>query len=102
VKKQLQTLTNKVRLLAVILYYTMLMLTLLSGIILKRPNITLGFTALEICAYLWYCFCWSTYSKTFVKHVQEHHQQHHHHHHYHHHHHQHSVNTQTNIQSQMP
>jgi len=98
----LQTLTNKERLSATIVYYILFVLTLLSGIILKKPNITLGFTALEICAYIWYCFCWSSYSKTFVKHVQEHHQHHPESHHHSHHHHIHNQPTQTDPQIQIP
>ncbi len=76
-KRQIITLRNKETLSALIVYSLTIAVVFLSGIVLKRAHLTLGFSVLEICAYIWYCFSSSNYSKTFVQHVKEHHQKRH-------------------------
>jgi len=78
VKKQLLTVGNKQRFPALVLYTLMAGMVFLTGYYSRRPELPFGFMILEVCSYIWYCFCWSKYSKNFVDFMNQPEEEHHH------------------------
>jgi len=78
VKKQLLTAGNKQRFPALILYLLTSGLAFSTGYYFQKLNLTFGFLVLEVCSYIWYCFCWSRYSKNFLEFMATPEEEHHH------------------------